>query len=73
MSRPSDLEVKERTESLEVTAVIWLVDPEVLTDANMVADAVVIEPSYPSLADELPAGDEAVDRGLAEGLDVSLR
>ena len=68
MPRLSDLEVKERPESLEVAAVARLVDSEVLAEAY----AVVVEPSYPSLADELPVGDEAVDGGLAEELDVSL-
>ena len=72
MSRLSDLEVKERPESLEVAAVARLVHPEVLADAYVVAYAVVVEPSYPSLADELPVGDEAVDGGLAEELDVPL-
>lgn len=72
MSRLSDLEVMERPESLEVAAVVRLVDPEVLADAYVVAYAVVVEPSYPSLADELPVGDEAVDGGLAEEPDVSL-
>lgn len=70
--RLSDFEVMERPESLEVAAVARLAHPEVLADAYVVAYAVVVEPSYPSLADELPVGDEAVDGGLAEELDVSL-
>ena len=72
MSGLSDLEVKERPESLEVAAVARLAHPEVLADAYVVAYAVVVEPCYPSLADELPVGDEAVDGGLAEELDVTL-
>lgn len=70
--RLSDLEVMERPEGLEVAAVARLVHPEVLADAYVVAYAVVVEPSYPSLADELPVGDKAVDGGLAEELDVPL-
>lgn len=72
MPRLSDSEVLESPEGLEVAAVAWLVDPEVLSDADVVADAVSVEPADPAVPDELAVGHEAVDGGLPEERDVTF-
>ena len=68
----ADSEVLESPKCLEVAAVARLVDPEVLPDAHVVADAVVVEPANPKASDELAVGHEAVDGGLPEEGDITF-
>lgn len=48
------------------------VNPEVLPDADMVADAAVVEPLHPVLAHELAIRQKAVDALHAEEPDIAL-
>lgn len=48
------------------------VNPEVLLDADVVADVVIVHPSDPLASDKLAVGEQAVDALYAEEPDIAL-
>lgn len=50
----------------------WLCDPEMLLDADIIADAHEIEPADPFLADEFTVSDKAIDAVFPEKTDKPL-
>lgn len=70
--RLTDLEVVENPGHLHLSAAFGVESPEVIPYSDVVSYPVVVKPSDPSLTDELPVGQQAVDGFPSEEADVVL-
>ena len=69
----ADLQPLEQPVGLCAVSTARVVHPEVLLDADVVADAVVVQPPDPLLPDKLAVGEQTVDAVRAEKVDVALQ
>lgn len=71
--RLPDLQPLEQPVRLGTVALAWVVHPEILLDANVIADVVLVQPPYPLVSDKLAVGEQAVDAFRTEKVDVTLQ
>lgn len=69
----ADLQPLEHPVGLCAVSPAGVVNPEVLLDADVVADAVVVQPSDPLLPDKLAVSEQAVDTVRTEKVDITLQ
>lgn len=69
----AELQPLEHPAGLCAVSPAWIVHPEVLLDADVVADAVAVQPSDPLLPDKLAVRKLAVDAVRAEKVDIALQ
>ena len=69
----ADLQPLERPVSLRAVSPAGTVHPEVLLDADVISDAVAVQPSNPLLPDKLAVREQTVNAVRAEKVDVALQ